>query len=66
MCKCVKLIHIFGESKTGFDTNGNTLGATKVQDVTNIPSHIQEHENSTSKPLRQSKTQKQRQEQNYD
>jgi len=46
MCKCVKLILIFGESKTGFETNGNTLGATKAQDVTSVPSYMPEHENS--------------------
>jgi len=46
MCKCVKLILIFGESKTGFDTNGNTLGATKAKDVTNVPSYMLERENS--------------------
>ena len=38
----------------------------KAQDVTNVSSHVPEHENSVSKPLHQSKTQKQRQEQNYD
>ena len=46
MCKCVKLILIFEKSKTGFDTNGNTLGATKAQDVTNVPSYKPERENS--------------------
>ena len=46
MCNCVKLILIFGESKTGFETNGNTLGATKAQDVTNVPSYMPERENS--------------------
>jgi hypothetical protein len=65
------LFSLLGKAKQWFNANKdeatcNTLGSTKAQDVTNIPSHMPECENSASKPHHQSKMRKQQQEQNYD